>query len=129
MTTIPESLKYTSEHEWVETMSGGRVRVGITDFAQRQLGDIVFVEQPKVGDRFEAGEPFGSVESVKSVTEVYTPVTGQVTARNDRLGDQPELMNDDPYGEGWLIEISLTNPSPDGLLSAKEYGAYITSED
>ncbi|MFJ5551210.1 glycine cleavage system protein GcvH [Streptomyces sp. NPDC093225] len=129
MTIIPESLKYTNEHEWVDTKSSGKVRVGITDFAQKQLGDIVFVEQPKVGERFEAGEPVGSVESVKSVTEIYSPVTGQVTARNDRLSDEPELMNDDPYGDGWLIEISLTNPGRDGLLSAKEYEALITSEE
>ncbi|MET9515226.1 glycine cleavage system protein GcvH [Streptomyces sp. NPDC002994] len=129
MTNIPENRKYTSEHEWVETRSGGSVRVGITDFAQKQLGDIVFAEQPKVGDRFDAGEPFGSVESVKSVTEVYMPMAGRVTARNDRLSDEPELMNDQPYDDGWLIEISPENPSPDGLMSATEYDAWITSAD
>ncbi|MFF7205389.1 glycine cleavage system protein GcvH [Streptomyces sp. NPDC008141] len=89
MTHIPENLKYTSDSEWVETRNGGKVRVGITDFAQSKLGDIVFVQLCAVGDRFEAGESFGSVESVKSVTDVYAPVTGEVTARNDRLSDEP----------------------------------------
>ncbi|KUN40918.1 hypothetical protein AQJ27_40020 [Streptomyces olivochromogenes] len=110
-------------------MTGGKARVGITDHAQKQLGDLVYVEQPNIGDRFDAYEPFGSAESVKAVTELFMPAAGQVTARNDRLNDEPELVNTDPYGDGWLIEISLQNPSSDGLLSAKEYDAYITSED
>lgn len=129
MANIPEDLKYTRDHEWVRTMSGGKVRVGITDHAQKQLGDLVYVEQPNAGDRFDAGEPFGSVESVKSVIEVYMPAAGQVAARNDQLSEDPELINIDPYGDGWLIEITLENPSPDGLMSAKEYDAYLTSED
>ncbi|MGW1781176.1 glycine cleavage system protein GcvH [Streptomyces sp. NPDC002143] len=129
MANIPQDLKYTKDHEWVRTMSGGKARVGITDHAQKQLGDLVYVEQPNVGDQFNSSEPFGSVESVKAVTEVYMPVDGQVTARNDRLSDEPELVNTEPYGDGWLIEISLDNPSPDGLMSATEYDAYITSED
>ncbi|WP_329379963.1 glycine cleavage system protein H [Streptomyces sp. NBC_01351] len=85
--------------------------------------------EPAVGDRFEVGEPFGSVESVKAVTEVYMPLSGQVTAPNDRMTDEPELINDDPYGDGWLIEISLTNPSTNGLLSAQQYNDFITSKD
>ncbi|QIY75558.1 glycine cleavage system protein GcvH [Streptomyces sp. RLB1-33] len=129
MTNIPEELKYTKDHEWVLTMSGGKARVGITDHAQRELGDLVYVEQPTIGANFEAYEPFGSAESVKAVTELYMPAAGQVTARNDRLNDEPELVNTDPYGDGWLIEISLKDPSSDGLLSAKEYDAYITSGD
>ncbi|MFJ1602159.1 glycine cleavage system protein GcvH [Streptomyces sp. NPDC088253] len=129
MTNIPKDLKYTKDHEWVLTMSGGKARVGITDHAQKQLGDLVYVEQPNVGAQFEAYEPFGTAESVKAVTELYMPAAGQVTARNDRLNDEPELVNTDPYGDGWLIEISIKDPSSDGLLSAKEYDAYITSED
>jgi glycine cleavage system H protein len=129
MANIPEDLKYTKDHEWVRIMSGGKAHVGITDHAQRQLGDIVYVEQPKAGDQFEAGEAFGSLESVKAVSEVYVPTACQVTARNEQLNDSPELVNDDPYGDGWLIEVSLANPSADGLLSAKEYEAYISSEE
>jgi glycine cleavage system H protein len=129
VTNIPKDLKYTKDHEWVLTMSGGKARVGITDHAQKQLGDLVYVEHPNIGTQFEADEPFGSAESVKAVTELYMPTAGQVTARNDRLNDEPELVNTDPYGDGWLIEINLKNPSSDGLLSAKEYETYITSED
>lgn len=129
MTDIPEDLKYTKDHEWVRAMSGGKVRVGITDLAQKQLGDLVYVEHPNIGDRFDAGDPFGSLESVKAATEVYMPVAGEVTARNDRLSDEPELINEDPYGDGWLIEINHPNPRPDGLLSAKEYAAYNAAED
>ncbi|MEU2390326.1 glycine cleavage system protein GcvH [Streptomyces sp. NPDC007369] len=127
--SIPEDRKYTRDHEWILTLAGGKARVGITYHAQKQLGDLVYVEQPKVGEQFDTGEPFGSVESVKSVTEVYMPAAGQVTACNDQLGSEPELINDDPYGDGWLIEISLKDPGVDGLLSAKEYGAFITSEE
>jgi glycine cleavage system H protein len=129
MTNIPEHFEYTRDHEWVLTMSGGKARVGITDHAQRGLGHLVFAELPNAGDRFDAGDPFGSLESVKAVTEVYMPAAGQVTARNDQLYSDPELINMDPYGDGWLIEIRLANPSPDGLMSAKEYEAYITLED
>ncbi|MFF3344756.1 glycine cleavage system protein GcvH [Streptomyces sp. NPDC002779] len=129
MTYIPEDLKYTSEHEWVRTLSANKVRVGITEHAQKQLGDIVFVEFPAIDGQVVAGEAFGTLESVKAVSEVYMPVTGEVTARNDRLGEDPELINTDPYGDGWLIEVTLSTPSTDGLMTAKEYGAYLTAED
>ncbi|MFH9266674.1 glycine cleavage system protein GcvH [Streptomyces sp. NPDC017546] len=129
MTITPEDLKYTPEHEWLRIMSGGKARVGITDYAQKQRGEFVFVELPPVGNRFDAGDPFGMVEAVKTATEVYMPAAGQVTARNDQLLDDPMLINYEPYGDGWLIEVSLADPSPDGLMSAKEYDAYITPED
>ncbi|MGW0910963.1 glycine cleavage system protein GcvH [Streptomyces sp. NPDC002784] len=129
MTYIPEDLKYTSEHEWVRTLSANKVRVGITEHAQRQLGDIVFVELHPIDGRIDAGETFGTLESVKAVTELYMPVTGEVTTRNDRLKDDPELINTDPYDDGWLIEVTVSNPSSDGLMTAKQYGAYLTAED
>ena len=102
---IPEDLAYTAEHEWVRT-GGGSVRVGITDFAQNALGDVVFVSLPEVGATVTAGESLGEVESTKSVSEIYAPVSGEVTARNDALETRPELVNQDPYGEGWLVEIT-----------------------
>ncbi|MGH3987345.1 MAG: glycine cleavage system protein GcvH, partial [Pseudonocardiaceae bacterium] len=106
--SVPEDLKYTKDHEWARQRQNVAV-VGITDHAQRQLGDVVFVELPEVGDRFEANEPFGSVESVKAVSEVYTPVTGEVIKVNEELSESPEKLNDDPYGDGWLIEIRMTD--------------------
>ncbi|MFI6584567.1 glycine cleavage system protein GcvH [Embleya sp. NPDC050493] len=125
----PEDLKYTKDHEWVRSLGNGRVAVGITAFAQKQLGDVVFVELPSVNDRFEAGEPFGSVESVKAVTEVYMPLTGTICAVNPGLGDSPEDVNTDPYGDGWMIEITLAKG--DGmadLLTAPEYEDYVKAE-
>ena len=119
----PEDLRYTTEHEWVR---GGAqsVRVGITDYAQEALGDIVFVTLPEVGDEVTAGQPCGEVESTKSVSDVYAPVTGLVVARNTALDAAPELLNADPYGEGWLIEIEPSDPSPlEYLLDAKAYRA------
>jgi glycine cleavage system H protein len=128
MALIPEDLKYTQDHEWARQREAVVV-VGLTDHAQRQLGDVVFVELPSVGDRFEAGEPFGSVESVKAVSEVYAPVTGQVTKVNEGLSDSPETINDEPYGNGWLIEIQMANASQaTELLTATEYTAYIRDE-
>ncbi len=106
---IPEELRYTEKHEWVTTASGA-ARVGITDFAQDQLGDIVYVDLPEVGAAIEAGQPFGEVESTKSASEVYAPISGTVTARNEQLKDKPELINSDPYGAGWLIDIEPTDP-------------------
>lgn len=132
MTAVPEDLRYTKDHEWLRTLDEARNRayVGITDYAQRQLGDVVYVELPNPGDRFEATEPFGSVESVKAVTEAYMPVSGTIIAVSEAIGDSPELVNDDPYGEGWLIEIRLSDPAQlDGLLSAAEYDAYIREEE
>jgi glycine cleavage system H protein len=118
----PEDLKYTEEHEWLATTEGGAVRVGITDYAQDQLGDVVFVELPKVGTAVEAGSPLGEVESTKSVSEIFAPVSGTVVAVNNALDDSPELVNSDPYGDGWIVEINATDPGAlDGLMDAAAY--------
>ncbi|HEY3503569.1 MAG TPA: glycine cleavage system protein GcvH [Actinocatenispora sp.] len=118
---IPDDLRYTAEHEWVRP-SGGTVRVGITDFAQDSLGDIVFVELPESGRAVTAGESVGELESTKSVSDLYSPVAGTVTARNDAVVADPALVNTDPYGEGWLLEIELADPSAvDGLMDAAAY--------
>jgi glycine cleavage system H protein len=101
---VPAELRYTSEHEWIHPTEGS-LRVGITDYAQQQLGDIVFVTLPEPGTAVEAGRPLGEVESTKSVSEIYAPVSGTVSARNDALTDTPDLINSDPYGQGWLVEI------------------------
>jgi glycine cleavage system H protein len=119
---IPEDLRYTAEHEWVVGAEGGTVRVGITHFAQDALGDIVFVQLPDSGAVVAAGESLGEIESTKSVSEIYAPLSGTVTARNEALGDSPEVINSDPYGAGWLVEIAPTDPAAvDGLLSADAY--------
>jgi glycine cleavage system H protein len=128
MANTPEDLSYTKDHEWVR-VKGEEATVGITDHAQNQLGDVVYVELPKVGDKFEAGEPFGSVESVKAVSEIYMPLSGSVLAINETLNDSPELVNEAPYGDGWMIVIKIENASQvDGLLSAIEYEDYIKEE-
>ncbi|MGH2707185.1 MAG: glycine cleavage system protein GcvH [Actinomycetota bacterium] len=125
MASVPEELTYTKDHEWARQRDDVLV-IGLTDHAQRQLGNVVFVELPKVGDSFEAGEPFGTVESVKAVSEVYAPVTGRVIKVNEGLSDSPEYINDDVYGEGWLIEIRMANAAQaEELLTAAEYSAYI----
>jgi glycine cleavage system H protein len=125
---IPEDLKYTTDHEWARQRDAVVV-VGLTEHAQRQLGDVVFVELPSVGDRVDAGEPFGTVESVKAVSEIYAPVAGQITRVNEGLSDSPESINTEPYGNGWLVEIEMENASPaTGLLTAAEYTAYIDDE-
>ena len=119
---IPEELRYTAEHEWVSAFGGGPVRVGITHFAQDALGDIVYVQLPDVGTAVEAGQPLGEVESTKSVSEIYAPVSGTVVARNDKLADEPETINADPYGGGWLVEIEPRDRADvDGLLTAAAY--------
>ncbi len=119
---IPEDLRYTAEHEWVRE-EGGKVRVGITDFAQDALGDIVFVQLPEIGAKVSAGDSFGEVESTKSVSEIYAPLSGQVTARNEALSDSPDLINTDPYEEGWLVEIQVDDPAQlSALLDAAAYG-------
>ncbi|MFB7666025.1 glycine cleavage system protein GcvH [Kitasatospora sp. NPDC056138] len=129
MTNVPDDLKYSKDHEWVRSMGDGQVQIGITDHAQRQLGDVVYVEQPKSGDRFEASEPFGSVESVKAVSEIYMPVTGTIATVNENLNDEPEQLNTDPYGDGWIVQVKLSNPKDlDGLLTAAEYEDYIKEE-
>lgn len=128
MANTPEDLSYTKDHEWVRT-KGNEATVGITDHAQHQLGDVVYVELPKVGDKFEASEPFGSVESVKAVSEVYMPLAGSVIEVNESLNDSPEQVNEDPYGDGWMIRIKLDNPAQvDALLTAIEYEDYIKEE-
>jgi len=122
----PEDLKYTAEHEWARAQAGKGtvVRVGITDYAQESLGDIVFVSLPAPGVAVVAGQPLGEVESTKSVSDIYAPVTGTVAARNDALDGQPELVNSDPYGDGWLVEIRADDPSAlDSLLDAAAYRA------
>ena len=127
--TIPEGLRYTREHEWIEILEQGRGRVGITHHAQDELGDVVFVELPGVGDELGGEDVFGTVESVKAVSDLYSPVTGRVIQVNDSLEEQPELVNEDPYGEGWMIQVKLNDSAElDGLLSAQEYAAYVAEE-
>ena len=119
---IPEDLRYTAEHEWVQPQSGAAVRIGITDFAQDALGDIVYVQLPDAGTEVAAGDSLGEVESTKSVSEIYAPVAGRVVARNEQLADAPELINSDPYGAGWLVEIEAAEPANvDELLDAAAY--------
>ena len=128
MANTPEDLSYTKDHEWIR-VKGDLATVGITDHAQKQLGDVVYVELPKVGDRFETTEPFGSVESVKAVSEIYMPVTSSVVEVNESLNDSPEQVNEDPYGDGWMVVVRMENPAQvDGLLSAAEYEDYIKEE-
>ena len=122
----PEDLKYTAEHEWVRTPGDveGSVRVGITDFAQDALGDIVYVSLPEVGSEVQAGETCGEVESTKSVSDIYAPVSGKVVAINDTLGATPEVINSDPYAAGWLFEVVVSDPTQlDTLLDARTYQA------
>jgi glycine cleavage system H protein len=118
----PEELKYTEEHEWLASTAATTVRIGITEYAQQQLGDVVFVELPEVGKSVSAGDPVGEVESTKSVSEIFAPVDGEVTAVNSALDGAPELINSDPYGEGWILELSVSGASAlDGLLDAAAY--------
>jgi glycine cleavage system H protein len=120
MSLIPDSLKYTKEHEWVSESSSTLIRMGITDFAQGALGDIVYVQLPKVGDVVVADKVCGEVESTKSVSEIFSPVSGTIVAVNDGLNQAPELLNSDPYGQGWLTEIEVTD-TPTALLTAEQY--------
>ncbi|MCM3760517.1 glycine cleavage system protein GcvH [Alkalihalobacillus oceani] len=128
MSNLPNELKYSEEHEWVK-VEGDKVRIGITDFAQSELGDIVFVELPEVGDEIEADEPFGSVESVKTVSELYAPVSGKVVEVNEELDDSPEFVNESPYEKAWMIVVEPSDSSEiDKLMSAEQYKEMI-SED
>lgn len=122
---VPEDLRYSSEHEWARRLEdGSRVRVGITDFAQDSLGDVVYVDLPAVGTSVTANEPVGELESTKSVSEMYAPVSGTVVAVNEVLADSPQILNEDPYGDGWLCEIDMTDPTElDALLDAAAYTA------
>jgi glycine cleavage system H protein len=119
---FPDDLRYTESHEW--TTTDEPARVGITDFAQDELGDVVFVELPDEGETVTGGEAFGVVESIKAVSDVYAPLSGEVVAVNDDLFDRPELLNEDPYGEGWLIEVAPAD-GRDELLTAEEYRAQV----
>ncbi len=118
---LPEDLIYAEEHEWIHS-EGDTVKIGISDYAQDQLGDIVFVELPEVGDTFEISDEFGTVESVKAVSELYMPISGEITALNKSLEDAPELVNIDPYNDGWMIEVKLSNPQElDELMDRNAY--------
>ncbi|QUH02734.1 glycine cleavage system protein GcvH [Saccharopolyspora erythraea] len=127
--TAPERIRYTSEHEWVLPSGENTVRVGITDYAQRQLGDVVFVQLPDEGSKVSVGESMGEVESTKSVSELYAPVEGEVVKGNERLGDEPDLVNTDPFGDGWMVEIRLADPAAlDQLLDENAY-QQLTDQD
>lgn len=130
MSNVPADLKYNKSHEWVRTLADGTVEIGITDHAQHALGDLVFVEVPEAGRVVKAGEPCAVVESVKAASDVYAPLAGEVTAGNSRLGDEPETINRDPYGEGWLMRL---RPAPGALtgaalLSAADYQKVLDAE-
>jgi glycine cleavage system H protein len=126
MSNIPSNLLYTKEHEWVEVLSDTKVRIGITHFAQEQLGDIVFVELPKAGSAITANESIGSVESVKTVSDIFSPVSGTVTAVNEALESAPEHVNASPYGDGWMAEVEIGGPDVlAGLLKPEEYEAFV----
>jgi glycine cleavage system H protein len=124
----PENFRYTKEHEWVR-VDDGVAAIGITDHAQHELGDIVYVDLPKAGARVEQGKTLGSVESVKAVSDVYAPVTGEVTEVNSSLADAPEKLNEDPHGAAWLVKVKLSNPAEvQSLMTAAEYQAYVGAE-
>ncbi|MBM7648582.1 glycine cleavage system H protein [Bacillus ectoiniformans] len=126
--STPAELRYSEEHEWVK-VEGDKVRIGITEFAQSELGDIVFVELPSVGDEVKADEPFGSVESVKTVSELYAPVSGKVVEVNEDLDDSPEFVNESPYEKAWMIVVELSDASQvDSLMTAEQYQE-MTQED
>jgi glycine cleavage system H protein len=124
----PEKFRYTKEHEWV-LVEGDTGTIGITDHAQEELGDIVYVDLPKPGTKLEQGKSLGSVDSVKAVSDVYAPLTGEVTETNGILADAPEKLNEDPHGAAWLVKVRLSSPAElDGLMSAADYEAYIGAE-
>ena len=122
MSNVPESLRYTKEHEWVQEISPSKFRIGITDYAQAALGDIVYIQLPKIGAEVLANAVCGEVESTKSVSEIYAPITGKVILVNEKLDTNPEIINADPYGNGWIAEIEISTPSlQEELLSAADY--------
>ncbi|TVY07089.1 glycine cleavage system protein GcvH [Paenibacillus cremeus] len=128
MSTVRPDLLYSEEHEWAEVLKPGTVRVGISAFAQSQLGDIVFVELPELGQAVQAGESLGTIESVKTVSDLFAPVSGKVSRINEELLNKPEAVNEDPYGEGWMVEIELDSQDGEALkrlLTAEQYEAYI----
>lgn len=125
---LPEDRKYSKEHEWIQ-VDGDKGKIGITDFAQKELGDVVYVELPEVGASVTATEVFGNIESVKAVSELFSPVSGEVVEINDKVVDAPEMVNADPHGNAWLVVVKLSDPSQvDGLLSAADYQGYIDKE-
>ena len=127
MSNIPENLRYSKDHEWV-SVDGEIGTVGITDYAQHSLGDVVYIDMPRVGDKLSGHEAFGSVESVKAVSEIFMPVTGEITEVNDGLNDTPEAVNNDPYVGGWMIKVKMDNPGEaDAMLSAEEYEEYLAA--
>ncbi len=129
MGDLPNDLKYTKEHEWVREEGDGTVTIGISDHAQEQLGDLVFVELPEVGDSVEQGRECGVVESVKAASDIYAPVTGEVVGINEVLADSPETANQDPFGDGWLLRIKLADAGQlDGLMTADAYAELIAAE-
>ena len=128
MANVPEDLHYSKDHEWVR-VDGEVAVIGITDYAQNSLGDVVYVELPKAGDQFAANESYGSVESVKAVSEVFTPIAGVVAQINESLADEPETVNSDPYGSGWMIRLKMSNAGEvDSLLTAAEYEDFTKAE-
>lgn len=125
---FPKKLRYTREHEWVQ-IEGSQATVGITDYAQHELGEVVFVELPKVGDSVTKDEPFGVVESVKAASDIYAPLSGEVTEINDDLVSSPELINDDPYGDAWLVRVEMSDKSEvEHLMTATEYQEFVEEE-
>ena len=129
MANIPENLRYSKDHEWV-SVAGDIASMGITDYAQHSLGDVVYVDLPRVGDKFGTHEAFGSVESVKAVSEIFTPLAGEVVEVNDGLNDTPEKVNNDPYGDAWFIKVKMDNPGEaDAMLSSVEYEEYLSSQE
>ncbi len=125
--SLPQDLQYTKSHEWIRT-EDDTATIGITDHAQDELGDVVFVELPSVGDTFDAGETFGTVESVKAVSDLYAPISGEVVEVNQALEDSPEKINEDPYGEGWIVKLRTSGESGD-LLSAADYEKVLEEEE
>jgi glycine cleavage system H protein len=129
MANVPDNLHYSKDHEWVR-VEGDVAVIGITDHAQEQLGDVVYVELPKPGETFAAHESFGSVESVKAVSEIFTPVSGEISEMNESLNDEPEKVNNDPYGEGWMIKMKMSSAGEvDSLLTAAEYEDFTKAEE
>ena len=125
MANIPEDLRYSKDHEWIR-VDGDNATIGITDYAQHSLGDVVYVDMPRVGDKFGTHEAFGSVESVKAVSEIFLPVGGEVTDVNNGVNDTPESVNNDPYNAGWMVKVKMDNPlEADAMMSAVEYEEYL----
>ena len=130
MSEIPGDLSYIESHQWVRVENDGTATVGITDFAQRQLGDVVYIGVPDVGVTVTGGEEAGVAESVKSASDVFSPVTGEVLEVNEKLEDEPEIVNEDPYGEGWLFRVQLSDPGEiEGLMDAEAYAALVEAEE